>query len=165
MITIPLTKGYSTIVDDEDADLGCLKWYSGVVRWGPYAQRDAPMVGGVRGKVMLMHRVIAERMGIDTSQMIDHINGNPLDNRRANLRSASASENARNVSGERANNTSGAMGVHFDKSRSKWMAFIRIDGAMKNLGRFATLEEAQAARLEAERKVWGVQPRRAALHK
>lgn len=165
MITINLTKGYSTIVDEEDADLGCLKWYSGSMRWGPYAQRDARMVGGVRGKKLLMHRVIAERMGLDTSQMIDHMNGNPLDNRRANLRSASASENSRNLSGERSNNTSGSMGVHFDKARGKWMAFIKDGQKFKNLGRFATVEEAQAARLDAERKVWGVQPRRAALHK
>lgn len=158
---IQISKGYATIVDEQDADLACLKWYASAVKWGPYACRDLLMVKGVRGKNQLMHRLIGERMGFDVSdksKQIDHINGNPLDNRRSNLRFVSASDNSRNQK-DRSSNTSGFKGVHFDKTRNKWMAFLGTK-PFKNLGRFDTYEEAVAARLAAEDD-WEVKPRRA----
>ena len=48
------------------------------------------------------------------------------------------------------NNTSGFMGVSYDKTRDKWRAYIRLQYKTKHLGRFNTLEEAIEARLEAE---------------
>lgn len=98
-ITIPLTKGYQAIVDPEDADLAHLKWQ---ITRGRYAMRR-PRIPGSRTErlAVLMHRVILERkLGrpIQPGMVVDHVNGNGLDNRRANLREASVSLNAYNRS-------------------------------------------------------------------
>lgn len=165
MTQITLTKGYVTEVDEADADLAALRWHVTVTKWGPYAQRSGPMVKAVRGKMTMLHRVILERAGVCLDGLVvDHINGNSLDNRRSNLRAVSNQENARNISGSRSHGKSGVLGVHFDKSRNKWMAHISAMGKIRNLGRFDTLEEAKAARLAAERHDWGIQPRRAGAH-
>jgi len=159
---IKLTKGYSALVDECDIDLDCMKWWAATTKWGTYACRDKPMVGGVRRGKMYMHRVVAERMGLDVSKdgmVVDHINGNPLDNRRANLRLATPSQNTINQGDNKAN-TSGFKGVHYDRSRGKWMAFIGTK-PFKNLGRFDTFEQAKEARLAAEAD-WDVKPRRSA---
>jgi len=163
---VQITKGYKALIDDEDADLACLKWYATAIRWGPYAMRDAKMVKGVRGKKISMHRLIADRMGLPREEglQVDHINGNTLDNRRSNIRVVTCAENSRNQK-DRTENTSGFKGVHWDKSRGKWMAFISLPTGFKNIGRFDTFEEAVAARLRVEVAEWGVVPQRAHLHK
>ena len=84
----------------------------------------------------------------------DHINRNALDNRRCNLRPASAQENARNRSRQR-NNTSGFIGVAFEKHTSNWIAYIKISQKTKKLGRFKEKDDAIKARLEAEAKYYG----------
>jgi hypothetical protein len=56
------------------------------------------------------------------------------------------------------------MGVHFDRDRGKWLAFICNGGRFNNLGRFDRREDAVTARLEAEKRLWGIQPRRAEAH-
>ena len=80
---------------------------------------------------------------------IDHINRNSLDNRIANLRDVSQSENQHNRP-EQANNTSGVKGVHWHKQKMRWQAAIRINGKLIHLGLFGTKEEAAYARFHAE---------------
>lgn len=75
---------------------------------------------------------------------IDHINGVRSDNRFANLREATHSENMRNV-GRRADNASGFKGVCWDRHRRRWLAQITMNGKMKFLGYFDAPEEAYAA--------------------
>ncbi|WP_103730192.1 AP2 domain-containing protein [Novosphingobium sp. HII-3] len=84
--------------------------------------------------------------------MIDHINGDCYDNRISNLRDCTEEENCRNV-GIGSTNTSGVMGVGFDRSRGRWYAQIRHRRRQINLGRFDTKEDAVAARLEMEEKL------------
>jgi len=86
--------------------------------------------------------------------LIDHINHDPLDNRLSNLRVCSASVNLFNKEPSKVNK-SGIIGVHFDKSRQKWMAYITKDLKRKHLGRFATKEEAIEARRAGELKYFG----------
>ncbi len=81
--------------------------------------------------------------------IIDHINGDGLDNRLDNLRNVSSAENNKNKRRNRTN-TSGVTGVHYNKPRGKWMADIQVDGWIKRLGQFARLEDAAAARKQAE---------------
>lgn len=69
----------------------------------------------------------------------DHRNRNGLDNRRANLREATRSENRHNQGPPR-NNTSGYKGV--SRSGGRWRAQIMVDGKRRSLGRFARAEEA-----------------------
>lgn len=84
----------------------------------------------------------------------DHIDRNPLNNCKDNLRPATHIENARNRS-KPSNNTSGFIGVTWDKSRSKWSANIIVDKKHKTLGRFKNKNDAINARLEAEAKYFG----------
>ena len=79
---------------------------------------------------------------------IDHINGDKQDNRIANLREATRSENRQNLRLPYKNNKSGLMGVSAEKSR--WRAVIHKDGRQNRLGSFATPQEAHAAYLEAK---------------
>jgi hypothetical protein len=82
---------------------------------------------------------------------IDHINGNPLDNRLANLRNADASLNQQNQRKPRSDSTSGFLGVSWYKHHRKWAARIFLDGRLLHLGFFATAEKAHAAYLKAKR--------------
>lgn len=85
---------------------------------------------------------------------VDHVNGERADNRIANLRLASRSQNMANAKIPK-NNTSGIKGVIWDKVNRKWMAYLQVDGRFKNLGRFETLEAASATRIAASRKAFG----------
>lgn len=84
----------------------------------------------------------------------DHKDRNPLNNRRNNLRPATNAENARNHNKQK-NNTSGFIGVHWDKGANKWRAEIRFNKQKINLGRFIEKEDAVIARLNAESKYFG----------
>lgn len=78
---------------------------------------------------------------------IDHINGCKSDNRIENLRDVTKTENNRNTP-LRKNNSSGFVGVYWDKVSSKWSAKIGIGGKLKNIGFYKTIEEAIEARKE-----------------
>lgn len=93
-----------------------------------------------------MHREIA---GAQAGDVVDHINGDMLDNRRANLRIGDKCLNSINRRAQ-SNNTSGHRGVDFDRKRQKWCARIKTDGKQRYLGRFASLDDALAARKSAE---------------
>ena len=84
---------------------------------------------------------------------LDHINGDRADNRIANLREVTPSENARNACRPN-HNSSGFLGVSFRSRHSKkpWRAYIRVGGKSRELGQFKTFEEAAAARKAAESK-------------
>lgn len=83
---------------------------------------------------------------------VDHINGNKADNRIRNLRLATDSENAFNVTQPRVNNKTGFLGVVFDKARGKYVAYLRVDGRNRNLGGFDTAEKAHQRYLQAKRE-------------
>lgn len=82
--------------------------------------------------------------GREPKGYIDHINGNPNDNRIANLRECDALENARNAR-TRSDNTSGFKGVSWHKQRGKWTARIMVSNQHINIGLFDTAEQAYAA--------------------
>lgn len=82
---------------------------------------------------------------------VDHINHVRNDNRLFNLRFVTRSENMRNRSVS-SNNTTGVTGVYFFKARKKYTAQIGVNRKLIFLGYFDTLEEAAAARAEANLK-------------
>ena len=98
------------------------------------------------GKNISLHRLV---MGAEKE--VDHINRNPADNRKANLREVTRAQNNMNA-GLSKNSQSGVTGVHYDKSRDKWVAVIGLDYKSINLGRFKEKEEAIIARKKAEKK-------------
>jgi hypothetical protein len=83
---------------------------------------------------------------------IDHLNAIRADNRIANLRAVSRSINSQNMRSLRIDNTSGFMGVAWNRCMNRWVARIYIDGRCKAIGRFTTAEAAGAAYLDAKRK-------------
>lgn len=85
---------------------------------------------------------------------IDHINGNRGDNRFGNLREATPHENARNTTIRR-HNTSGVLGVTFDKARGKWKAQITFCGKPICIGRFDDKEAAGKAYEDAKSRLHG----------
>lgn len=129
--------GTSALVDTADVPLiAGEKWHfsdSGVRRV------RTPQVG--------LHRVILGLSPGD-ARRVDHENGNPLDNRRQNLRPADAAENGWNRIRPNRNNTSGVPGV--SKNGSGWMAYVNVRGRRVYLGTFPTIEEAATARRAAE---------------
>ena len=156
MIQIAVKGGYVALVDDEDADLAVLNWRAHNARGMIYARTC------LNNRQPLMHRLIMLRAGFDmTGLQTDHINGDTFDNRRCNLRAVTPTENARNQKLAKSN-TSGFAGVSLHRGR--WAAYIKNAYRVKWLGSFDTAEEANAARLAAEREQWGIQPRRAGAH-
>jgi hypothetical protein len=130
---IALSRGLFAIVDAEDFEaLSQHKWYAHSTAKGArmYAARR---VGNGRA---YMHRVI---MGKPEVGDIDHINGNPLDNRRSNLRIVTRAENCRNTS------RNAGSGATYDITTGKWMSLANWDGTRYMLGRYATKAEAMAA--------------------
>lgn len=87
---------------------------------------------------------------------IDHINGDPADNRFANLRAVSFSENMRNVK-RNTRNTSGHTGVYWLPRSGKWGARINHNKKTISLGSFENKQDAIAARARAERQ-YGFHP-------
>lgn len=132
---IPLTMGEFAIVDDEDYEyLSQWKWW----RNRGYAIRSF-MVKGKR-HIILMHRVI---MQAPLNKLVDHIDGNILNNQKHNLRICTHSENMRNqhsVSG-----TSKYKGVYWSKDKNKWAAQIRSSNKKKFLGYFSNEKDAALA--------------------
>lgn len=100
--------------------------------------------------------IVATRLILDIADgdlEVDHINGNPSDNRKSNLRIVSHLENMQNKKIYK-NNTSGTTGVS-QLHNGKWKARIMVNGNEMWLGTFETKEEAVYARHAAEEKYFG----------
>lgn len=83
---------------------------------------------------------------------IDHINGIRSDNRIANLRDVTITENAQNIRNPRINNKTGLLGVSWKASAKKYVAQIQIHGKVKYLGLFSDPHGAHEAYLQAKRE-------------
>jgi hypothetical protein len=144
--SIPLNKGMFALVDDGDFErLNQYKWRVAKIGNTYYAER-----GGSTG--IRMHRDIMGSMC--AGKLVDHSNGNGLDNRRCNLRVCTISQNAMN--GRRAtNNTSGYKGVNYHKCKRRYRATIKKDGKSKHIGLYDTAEAAARAYDKAARMLFG----------
>jgi HNH endonuclease/AP2 domain len=89
-----------------------------------------------------MHRLFITEVPL--GHVVDHINRNPCDNRRSNLRVCTHGQNRMN-SKEVANRASKYRGVTWNRNCGKWQAQVRRDGRMKYLGVFSCEEAAAAA--------------------
>lgn len=146
---VPLSKGYEAVIDAADAHLvQSFNWTANVNRHSVYGYCVVP--GGSQKNIRLHRLIMAAPDGV----MVDHVDGDGLNNRRSNLRLASHSENGRN-SRTPATNVSGFKGVSWDRSRCKWQAHIRVNGKSKNLGRFDSAELAHAAYAQAASRFFG----------
>ena len=136
---IALTKGKIAIVDAEDYELlKQYKWHSICSDGSFYAYRCR------NKKSISMHRML---MNAPKGKVVDHIDGNGLNNRRSNLRICTVSENIRNSRGR--HKTSKYKGVHWNKRAGKWVSSITEKGKYEFLGHFD--DEAEAAKIYDKR--------------
>ena len=162
-IRIPLRSrkypGLFAIIDEQDFDLvRQFSWHplpsrSGVYAWGtiPRHLRDH-----YHGRVQIsMHHVI---LGLPPRTLVDHKDGDRLNNTRGNLRQASNLQNSHNAK-VRSDSKSGFKGVqrHVNHERlaKPWQAKITVNGKVRSLGFHATAEEAARAYDHAAREHFG----------
>lgn len=140
MKEIPLTNGLFAKVDESDFEiLSKFNWQA--VNNRKYYARRHIMIDGKKSKIY-MHREI---MGVTKSDVfVDHIDGDGLNNTRANLRVASHSENLANVP-KRNGTSSKYRGVNFKKSTGKWQVQIQHNNKMHWVGSFNNEIEAAKA--------------------
>lgn len=135
----------TTMVDAADAAVLASKWWR--LSSGKYA------IGGAPPNRAFLHRLIsAVPGGFADGVLVDHVDLNKLNNRRANLRQCSHSLNHGNAP-LRSDNTSGFKGVSRDKK--KWCASIMVNQRHLHIGNFNTPEEAAHAYNAAARRHFG----------
>jgi hypothetical protein len=147
---IQLTQGKVAIVDDEDFEyLNQFKWHASKLSGKFYARRYIKLSNP--NIKILMHRDV---MKPEKAFVIDHIDGNTLNNQKNNLRICTHAQNMRN-SKININNTSGFKGVYWHKITSKWMAYICFNNKRIHLGVFHVLKDAARAYNDAALKYHG----------
>ncbi len=115
-----------------------------------YLHPNGYVVVNVRGRLYSVHRIAwLFTYGELPAWHLDHINRVRHDNRIANLRQATLSQNKHN-SNMYSNNKSGEQGVCWNKNKQRWIASIRLNRINKHLGSFFNFDDAVAARRRAK---------------
>jgi hypothetical protein len=144
MKEIQLTQWNVVFVDDDDFDeLSKYKWI--IDKWHKtnYAYRRE--FNNWIIKTILIHRHIID---IEDKRMVDHIDGNWLNNQKSNLRLCTNSQNQMNR-WKTVRNSSWLKWVSWQKTRNKWYAQIKIDWKQINLWRFDNKEDAYKSYCDA----------------
>ena len=148
MKEIPLTQGKVALVDDEDFErVNKLKWYAHREGDTFYAIHKFVVDGSQKGITMQQFL-----LDVPKGRLIDHKNGEGLDNQRANIRECSKAENVRNCK-KNCKNTTGYKGVTYIKGM--FIARIKFNYKKITLGRFKTAIEAALAYDEGSKKYHG----------
>ena len=138
------------IVDDEDFGfLSSWKWHIHISGGNKYV-RGYP-TGNRKAGLTYMHRILT---GATRGKDVDHANGCGLDNRKANLRICTRTQNNANRHFVQTN-TSKYKGVHFESITQKWRAEVTFNGVRFRLGRFNTQEEAAEAYRTKSEELFG----------
>lgn len=148
MKEIPLTKGKAAIVDDDDFEsISRLKWHCDK---NNYAVRRSRR--GTGRETTRMARLI---MKAPREVEVDHVDGNPLNNQKSNLRLCSHMENCHNQRNYRKRKSSRYKGVDFNKALGKWQARIGVNQQQLYLGVFDSEVDAASAYDAAATKHFG----------
>lgn len=146
--TIGLNNEQEAILDDEDYEaLKSYHWYSD----RGYATRMS-LKGEGKRRMIRMHQQI---LNIPNHLVADHINGNRLDNRRANLRICTRAQNNMNRFVEKQSSSSIYKGVCWRPHANAWKAYIKLNSKQMHLGYFQSEEEAALAYNAAAREHFG----------
>lgn len=141
-------KGYEVIIDDDDYEKISRYSWSIYGAGKPYFAAYSHVENGKNIKIIL-HRII---LGKSNGMIIDHINGNTLDNRKCNLRFCTKTENSRN---RKRNLKSKYKGICFHESTGKWEARIKVNKKSIYLGIYNSPEDAHIAYCKAAKKYHG----------
>lgn len=153
VITIQMTQGYETVIDEIDVDLAEIRWQPHIGQTGRVYARRKIIING-KGHHIWLHRVIYGRASglLIITSLVDHIDNNPLNNTRDNLREATHSQNLRNASRVKKD---GLKGATYHKRDKRWRSSIRVDGVFISLGGFPTELEAHEAYCKAAEYYFG----------
>lgn len=166
-IKIPLSKTgkyagrYVAIVDEVDGDLTSMSWYvkNPNKHTAQYAMNRSvrPNSNGRKTNIYMHREVLERKIGreLQAGEVVDHINGDGLDNRRGNLRVATVSQNSCNQRRQRRNTTSKYKGVAYYKRDNNWESYIKHHGKKYSLGRYKTEVEAYQAYVTKARELFG----------
>lgn len=151
-IYLPLKPGLYAVVDVDCPEwILKQKWSANEKTPGrPYAYRS--YTGEKKTHQMLHHVILDKAPGTGE---VDHINGNTLDNRRANLRWCMHPENGRNLQKWKSITSSKYKGVSFHKQSGRWRAYIVLGGIQRDLGRFVVEQDAARAYNNEAKKLFG----------
>jgi len=126
-------EGRYTIVDPQDfCRFNNFRWIINGNGKNIYAVRNVLLANGKRMLLRMHREIVRPRRKL----LVDHRNGDGLDNRRANLRPATHSQNMQNRGKWRCKASSRFVGVCFDKEHKRWRAYIRCQGKRIYLGRY-----------------------------
>jgi hypothetical protein len=147
---IQLTQGLVALVDDGDYEAASqFRWYAHrQKRFNVYAKRAEPDPSGQRRQ-----RGVSMHCWLMGATGVDHIDGNGLNNQRANLRVATAKQNAANARARLG--SSRYKGVYWHAARGLWIANIRIAGRQIWIGRYGDESAAARAYDDRAREVFG----------
>jgi hypothetical protein len=160
-----LTQSYLKTRVTYDPETGVFLWcngYGGVTAGHPAGRKTTGLKDGspywrvtIDSREYKAHRLAWFYMtGEWPPNQVDHINGDPRDNRWANLRLATQTQNKRN-SRIYKSNKSGVKGVSWDMANQKWVAVIQVNGKQVYLGRFADIRDAARAYRTAAEHYFG----------
>lgn len=146
-VEIPLSGGLVAFVDEADAPLvQSRNWYALTRGQLSYALSAQPYSKTVPPRSpLMMHRLI---MGAQKGEIVDHADGDGLNNRRSNLRLCSHAENMRNTRIRRVDKSSRFKGVSLDVTSGRWRVEVEKDGRRVYVGSFKD-EEVAARRYDA----------------
>ncbi len=140
---IPLTQGKYAMVDPDDYErLNKYKWQARRKERSFYATRSGWCERRGKRKIITMHRQV---LPVPEGMFVDHINHNGLDNRKANLRPATQTQNTYNRRRHRNKTSSKYKGIYWEKRSKKWLVIMQHDFKRIKLGRFDDEEEAARA--------------------
>jgi hypothetical protein len=143
---IALTQGKRALIDDSDfAAISKFKWHASKHCGIWYAARKDEF-----GQKIFMHRQI---LSAPADRMVDHVDGDGLNNQRTNIRLATNSQNQMNR--KRQKSSSGFRGVTFHKQCGRWQAAIKCNGKSHYLGLYEVPEAAAEAYRQAASRLFG----------
>ena len=152
MKRIRLTQGYFAQVSDEDYDDVCrYKWHAKTNKYTAYAARREKGTGPQR-KCIYLHRYLLK---VKPGEMVDHKDGNGLNNTRENIRIATNSQNGMNRRLKSPGKSSRYKGVSWGKMQGSWLAHIMKNNKTRHLGSFSTQEDAARAYNKAAIELFG----------
>lgn len=140
---LPLPGGHTALIDADDAIR------AGEHGWVFNARRRC-VQAPISNRTVKLHRFL---VGAPEGLLVDHANGNVLDNRKANLRLATTSDNARNM--RKGRGVSRFKGVSLDRLRGLWTAMISTDRRTRYIGAWSDEVTAALAYDEEARRAFG----------